>query len=185
MISLTSEHLLLREFKDDDWESVHTYACDPEVVKYMTWGPNTSDNTRNFILRAIAYQQEQPRIHFELAITLREEGHLIGGCGIRVSSPELREGNIGYCLNRNYWSKGYATEAARELLRFGFEALSLHRIYATCDPENFASRRVLEKIGMTLEGHLRENLLMRGEWRDSLIYAILAREWKYSNTPLC
>lgn len=176
MLSLTTDRLLLREFNEQDWESVHSYACDREVVRYMPWGPNTEDDTRNFIRRAISYQQEYPRRHFELAVILKEEDLLIGGCGIRVSNPDLGEGNIGYCLNRNFWGRGYATEAARTLLKFGFETLNLHRIYATCDPENKASVRVLEKIGMSLEGHLRENLRIRGEWRDSLVYAIL--DWE-------
>ncbi len=178
MLSLTTDRLWLREFKEQDWESVHRYACDPEVVKYMPWGPNTEEDTHIFIRRAIAYQQENPRKHFELAMALKEEDMLIGGCGIRVLNPDLGEGNIGYCLNRDFWGRGYATEAANALLRFGFETLNLHRIYATCDPENRASAHVLEKIGMNLEGRLRENLQIRGRWRDSLVYAILDHEWK-------
>jgi len=168
----------LREFKEQDWESVHLYACDPEVVRYMPWGPNTEDDTHNFIRRAIAYQRESPRRHFELAVVLKEGKLLIGGCGIRVSNPDLGEGNMGYCLNKDFWGRGYATEAANALLSFGFETLNLHRIYATCDPENGASVRVLEKIGMTLEGRLRENIRIRGIWRDSRVYAILDHEWK-------
>jgi len=144
----------------------------------MPWGPNTEEDTRNFVQRAIAHQQECPRRHYELAVVLKKENLLIGGCGIRVSNPDLGEGNIGYCLNKNFWGRGYATEAAGALLTFGFKTLNLHRIYATCDPENVASVRVLEKIGMYLEGHLRETLRIRGEWQDSLIYAILDHEWR-------
>ena len=83
---------------------------------------------------------------------------------------------MGYVLNKGYWEKGIATEAARAFVRFGFETLNLHRIFTTCCPENEASERVLQKCGMRLEGRLRENLL-RGEWRDSLVYAIIDHEW--------
>lgn len=184
MTSLTSERLLLREFNENDWQAVHLYGSDPEVVRYMPWGPNTEEESQRFIRRAITFQLEQPRRHYELAVVLKEEDLLIGGCGIRVSNPDIMEGNIGYCLNRNFWGKGYATEAARTLLTYGFETLNLHRIYATCDPENKASVRVLEKIGMSLEGRHRENLRIRGEWRDSLIYAILDYEWKRLKNPI-
>ena len=178
MTALSSERLLLREFVEQDAASVHSYARDPEVVKHMPWGPNTENDTRDFIQRAVGYQLEQPRTHYELAVTLRDKGVLIGGCGIRVTNPVLREGNFGYCLNKQYWGNGYATEAAETLLDFGFGTMKLHRIYATCDPENHASRKVLEKNGLTQEGHLRENLMIRDVWRDSLVYAILDREWR-------
>jgi RimJ/RimL family protein N-acetyltransferase len=109
---------------------------------------------------------------------LKDTGKLIGGCGINVSNPENREGWLGYCLNRNFWGKGYATETARGLIKFGFEKLDLHRLFATCDPENLASAHVLEKSGMKREAHLREHKWSKGKWRDSYLYAILEQEWK-------
>ena len=178
MVLIETERLILREFKDGDWASVHEYASDPEVVRFMDWGPNTEEETRNFIKRAISHQNEKPRRNFTLAIILKSENKLIGSCGIVVSDPDNRQGYIGYCLNRNFWGQGYATETARALLKFGFEKLNLHRIFATCDPKNVASARVLEKIGMKLEGRLREHKLAKGKWRDSLVYSILDHEWK-------
>ena len=178
MVIIQTKRLVLRDFNEDDWEAVHEYASDPEVVRYMEWGPNTEEETRNFIKRAISHQNEKPRRNFTLAIVLKSEGKLIGGCGIVVSDPENRQGYIGYCLNRNFWGRGYATEVAEALVKFGFERLNLHRIFATCDPKNLASARVLEKVGMKLEGHLREHKLAKGKWKDSLLYAILDYEWK-------
>jgi RimJ/RimL family protein N-acetyltransferase len=177
VMPIETERLLLRDFVEEDWRAVHEYGSDPEVVRYLPWGPNTEGDSRDFISRSIAIQSESPRRRFEIGIVLKEEGRLIGGCGIRENNPTLMEGNMGYVLNKDYWGRGIATEAARALVRFGFETLNLHRIFATCFPENKASERVLQKCGMSLEGRLRENLLMRGEWRDSLLYAILDREW--------
>jgi RimJ/RimL family protein N-acetyltransferase len=97
---------------------------------------------------------------------------------VYVSNIEKNEGYIGYCLNRQFWGQGYATETARALLEFGFNKLNLHRIFATCDPANAASRHVLDKIGLTYEGHFRENVYCKGEWHDELFYAILEKEWK-------
>jgi ribosomal-protein-alanine N-acetyltransferase len=73
--------------------------------------------------------------------------------------------------------QGYATETAQRLLRFGFATLGLHRIIGQCDPRNTASARVLERIGMRYEGHLRDTMLIRDGWRDSLIYSLLEQEW--------
>jgi RimJ/RimL family protein N-acetyltransferase len=144
----------------------------------MSWGPNTEEETRAFIERCVAYQKEKPRTKYSLAMVIRHVNRLIGGCGIYVSNVENREAYIGYCLNQQYWDQGYATEAARALLGLGFTKLNMHRIFATCDPANFASARVMEKIGMQYEGHLRENTTCRGAWRDSLLYAIIDHEWK-------
>jgi RimJ/RimL family protein N-acetyltransferase len=123
-------------------------------------------------------QNEQPRRDSTLAIVLKDKGKVIGSCGIQVSNPENREGWIGYCLNRSYWGKGYATETARGLIKFGFEQLGLHRLFATCNPANSASAHVLEKSGMKREGHLREHKWSKGKWRDSYLYAILEQDWE-------
>ncbi len=181
-LALRTRRLLLRDFKEDDWEAVHVYASDPEVVKFMPWGPNTEDQTKEFIKKAIKFQEERPRQHFELAAVLKDDGALVGGCGLNVLSATDRTGYIGYCYNRLYWSAGLATEAAEALVLHGFEQLGLHRIWATCDPQNLASARVLEKVGMTREAQLRENVWVRGKWRDSLVYAILDREWSERRT---
>jgi len=165
--------LVLRDLEEADWRAVHSYASDSEVVRYMDWGPNTEDHTKKFIQRAIAGQREQPRQNYELAIVLKDNGQIIGGCSIHVSDPNNREGWIGYCLSRHSWRQGYATETAKALLKFGFEQLNLHRIFALCDPENRASAHVLEKVGMQQEGHFRERKLRKGKWHDELSYAII------------
>ncbi len=178
MTSLETPRLLLREFEKGDWQAVHEYASDPTVVRYAHWGPNSEAQTRSFIQRALSLQEEEPRSNFEFAVVLVEGDRLVGACGNRVSNPEAREGDIGYVFGQRFWGQGYGTEAARRLLRFGFDELGLHRVYAICDPRNVGSIRVLEKIEMQREGHLREHMLVRGEWCESLVYAILEGEWK-------
>ncbi len=176
MVIIQTERLILREFKRTDWRAVQDYASDPAVVRYMEWGPNTKEETKNFISRSIAHQKQRPRTNYTLAITLKVDGTLIGGCGVYITILEDREGWLGYCINRRFWRQGYATETAKALLRFGFEQLGLHRIFATCDPENSVSAHVLEKTNMQREGYLRENKWIKGKWRDSLLYAALEYE---------
>ncbi|MFP3985297.1 MAG: GNAT family N-acetyltransferase [Candidatus Bathyarchaeia archaeon] len=174
---ILTRRLMLRDFEEGDWELVHDYASDSEVVRYMDWGPNTEEESKNFIQRALAHQKEQPRKNFTLAIVLKATNTLVGGCGIYVSNPDNQEGCIGYVLNRSFWGQGYATETVQGLLEFGFNQLKLHRIFATCDSENIASAHVLEKIGMQREGHFREHKRAKGKWRNSLLYAVLDHEW--------
>ena len=175
MVTLSTARLVLREFTRNDFDGVHGYASDPEVVRYMTWGPNTRAETRRFLERNIQAQVVQPRTDYNLAITKKDE--LIGGCGLTIHSLSDKRAEIGYCIRRDYWGKGVGTEVAAELIRFGFAEMKMHRIEAKCDPENIASYRIMEKNGMQREGILREEKKIRGEWRDSYIYSILVDEW--------
>lgn len=165
--------LTLREFVPDDWGAVHAYAQDPEVVRYELWGPNDEEQTLAFIGSAIRAQAEVPRRAFELAVTLRTTGELIGGAGLRIRDTTHREADIGYALHRSHWRKGLGTQVARGFVRFGFERLGLHRIWATCHCENVASAKVLARAGMRQEGRLRAHRFQRGAWQDSLLFAIL------------
>jgi len=177
---LETARLILREYQESDFESVHKYASDPEVVRYMEFGPNTETDTMYFIRSQIQHQNEQPRRVFDLALVSKAEAQLIGACSIVVANPQNREGFIGYILNKDHWNQGYITEAADEIIKFGIKELRLHRIYATCHPDNIGSYRVMEKIGMRREGLLREDKFVRGHWRDSLIYSILEHEFTFT-----
>ncbi len=176
----TTRRLILRDFTPDDFEAVHAYGSDLLVVQHMTFGPNDMHETREFLNKADAEQHIEPRNDYTLGIELKENGKLIGGCGIYKSKGTHSRAFIGFLLNREYWGKGYATEAARELVRFGFDELKLHRIFARVFPENAASIRVLEKCGMIREGLLRDEHFVRGSWRSWYIYAILEHEYRSS-----
>jgi [ribosomal protein S5]-alanine N-acetyltransferase len=111
------------------------------------------------------------------AIALRESGQLCGGIGLHIdAAPNEHNAELGYWLGVPYWGQGYATEAARAVLRYGFETVGLHRIYATHFAHNSASGRVLQKIGMRYEGRSRENVHKWGKFYDSELYAILASD---------
>ena len=176
-VALETPRLVLREFCDGDAPAVQEYAGDVEVVRYLDWGPNSAEETAQFLAVARGARDAVPRTAYHLAIALSATGRLIGGCRIEIRSAANGSGDVGYVLDRRHWGQGYATEATRALVGFGFNRLALHRTWATCDVDNRASARVLEKLGMRREGHLRQNARRRGEWRDSYLYAILAPEW--------
>ncbi len=175
-----TERLILRELNKEDFASIHSYVSDPEVCRYQTWGPNSEADTQCFLDGSIKYQFDSPRYHYEIAVVTRADNKLIGSCSIHITNLQNREGSIGYCYNKQYWRSGYASEAAKAIIKFGFEDLNLHRIFATCDPNNIGSSKVLEKIGMKREGHLRENMWQKGKWRDSFVYSILEDEYRNS-----
>ena len=173
-MELTTARLLLRPFRPDDHADLHAMAGDPEVVRWMDWGPNTPEETSVFLGYALVSETEEPRRTWKFAVVRQSDGALIGSAELHIESPEHSRGTMGYLVDPAAQGRGYATEAARAVLTHGLTEGGLHRVTATCDPENTGSIRVLEKIGMSREGHLHDHFLIRGEWRDRLLYAALA-----------
>ncbi|MHA4810877.1 GNAT family N-acetyltransferase [Flavitalea flava] len=169
-IRIDTVRLVLREFKKSDWERVHEYARDPMVLQYEAWGPNTEAETKRFLDVVIRNQQLDPRIIIELAIILRKENRLIGGCGMRIDPVNHAKGNFGYILNHAYWNQGFATEAATALINFSITDLGMKDFEATCDVLNIASQRVLEKVGLTQVKRMNGDFEMKGRIRDSFLY---------------
>lgn len=170
-MELTTPRLLLREFQFDDHAAVHAFASDPEVIRHTDWGPNDPQDTTDFLHEMTKHAQATPRSVFALAVVDRADDMLIGSIQLAVTSSLHRRAEMGFVLTRPRWRQGYTTEAAAALLRFGFHELKLHKINATCDPDNVGSAHVLTRIGMQREGHLREHLHIRGQWRDRLLFA--------------
>jgi len=108
---------------------------------------------------------------------LQSDSKVIGSVEMVIRSRRWGQAEIGWALNRVYRGMGYATEAARRMITFGFDDLGLHRISAECDPGNTASVRLMERLGMRREGHLREIIVVKGVWCDRYVYAVLAHEW--------
>jgi ribosomal-protein-alanine N-acetyltransferase len=177
-VRILTERLILRPFSPNDLANVHEYASDAEVCKYMVYGPNTPEETKKFLEMAIQESGKVPCVNLHLAIVLPASNELIGACGLDSVSLKNLDGDLGYCLKKNKWNAGYATEAARALIEYGFREMNLHRIHATCRPANLASANVLIKLGMQKEGHLREHRLIRGSWEDSFLFSVLRQEWK-------
>jgi [ribosomal protein S5]-alanine N-acetyltransferase len=181
---LVTARLVLREFAKDELLALHAFESDPEAARYQSYGPRTADGCRDLIRQALADPTEHPRRVYDLAVVRRAEGDLVGRCGLKIVDTALREGMLWYILHRAHWGQGYIPEATRALLDFGFAELGLHRVWADCDPANAASIRVLEKLGLGCEAHFRENARIKGAWVDSLIYAVLDREWPTAAPPI-
>ncbi|MFN8473991.1 MAG: GNAT family protein [Anaerolineae bacterium] len=175
---LTTERLILRDFVPEDWSDVLEYQANPEYLRYYAWEERRPADVQAFVAMFLAHQAEQPRTKYQFAIVLPETNRVIGNCGVRKKTADARDGDMGYELSPLYWGRGFATEAARAVAAFGFEQLGLHRLSAWCIADNAASARVLQRLGMRQEGHFRENEWFKGRYWDSLVYAILDREWE-------
>ena len=171
--TLETERLRIRPYTEADIPELVRLVGAREVAAttLRIAHPYTDQDARDFLELA----KEPDKLW--LAITLRADGRQIGGIGLRLEQQH-GHAELGYWLGVSYWGCGYATEAAGEVLRYGFENLGLHRIFATHFKHNPASGRILQKIGMRHEGCQREHLLKWGEFIDSELYGILRREWE-------
>jgi len=186
-MQLETPRLILREIQNSDFPAIHGMGGNPANVIYMAWGPNSEEGTRAFIANAMKDAQAEPRTNFKFAIVLKTTGQLIGTCGISREKDwhgrRFITGNLGWILHMDHWKQGCGTELAAALIRFGFEALGLHRIHVSCDGENYGSYRVMERNEMRREAVLKEAILGRDNtWHDQYEYAILRDEWAQGQT---
>jgi len=155
------------------------YQTDPLYLRYYEWteSDRTPESVQEFVSWFLDNQIETPQIRFQQAVTLKSNNLLIGNCGIRMDKVNALAADIGYELDPKYWNHGYATEAAIAMVDFGFSNFDLHRVWSWCVADNLGSAHVLEKLGMKLEGRLREKEFYKGKWWDTLMYGILVDEW--------
>jgi ribosomal-protein-alanine N-acetyltransferase len=155
----------------DAEEIFRQYAQDAEVTKYLTWVPyGKIDETREFIGTCLARWKEGHSFHW--TIVRKDDGQLLGMINARVDGHKWE---LGYVLAREYWGRGYMTEAVRTLIDRAFKEASVYRVWAVCDIDNVASARVMEKAGMQREGLLRRwsvHPTTSTEPRDSFCYSI-------------
>ncbi len=181
-MQITTNRLLIRDFSAADWAETLVYQRDPRYLRFYPWTDRSEAEVKGFIQGFIDQQTERPRRKFQLAIVLSENGRLIGNCGIRRKEHNEWEADIGFELSPEFWGQGFATEAGNAMMEFGFSELNLQRISSWCIADNTASARVLEKLGMRLEGRLRHNEYFKGRWWDTLLYGLLAEEWRRSGS---
>lgn len=171
---IETARLLLRPYVAEDWALVHTYAAIPEFSRFEAWGPNSVEDTKRFVGDCIASMSEHPILGYQLAVVLKETERLIGGCTLKRKNAEARDAFLGYAINPEFQSRGYATETAAALVEFGFDSLGLARIYAECSAQNIASRRVMEKVGMHMVSVRKNHKKVKGVMIDSCEFELRA-----------
>jgi RimJ/RimL family protein N-acetyltransferase len=180
--TLLTKRLVLRPFRMEDAPEVQRLAGAREVAATTATIPHPYEDGMAEAWIASHRETAESGEDVVFAITLREGGALVGAIGMRVK-PRHERAELGYWVGVPYWGKGYATEASRAMLDHGFGALGLRRIYAHHFVSNAASGRVLLKIGMKLEGRLRQHMEKWGEWHDLDVYGVLREEWEEGRVP--
>lgn len=171
-----TSRLLIRPFQAHDDHALFEYLSNPVVYRYEPGAPISREQAR-----AIALERSQ-RSDF-WAVIVHEAQKMVGHVYFTQIAPtEFRTWELGYIFNPVFQNRGYATEAAYGLIMFGFEHLGMHRVIAQCNPENIASWRVLEKLGMRREGYFRKNVFFHTTadgcpiWVDTYAYALLKED---------
>jgi len=176
---LETERLVLGSFRDEDLESFIAYRSDPMVARYQGWeAPYPRQQALAFVAEMRDKLPGLPGEWYQVAIRQKTDAALVGDCAFHILIEDERQAEIGFTLSREYWGKGYASEAVRGLLDYLFGQAGLHRVRAICDVENTASVKVLERLGMRREGHFIENIWFKGGWGSEYLYAVLRREWQ-------
>lgn len=179
--NLETERLIIRPMQQSDLRDLFSMMHNSEVVNQTIALERHNDlSETEDLLKAILnnYDPESSTDWAIFAITLKSDNKCIGYCGFYAYASLFKRAEIGYALSQEFWGKGIVPEACQPLVEYGFKELGLERIEATVYPENRGSVRVLEKLGMQLEGVLRNHVIREGRCRNRLIYSLLRNEWK-------
>lgn len=177
-LRLKGKSVRLRELAEADFEPLHSFASDGDFLKYQTWGPNSREQTRAYFDSISAERSASPRRSFNLAITEVNQDAFLGNVALAISGEKGEEAEIGFNVLRSAWGKGLATEATAVMIDFAFRKLGLKRIFAFCDPENVASRKVLTKAGLKEQGILKGHRKIRDRLRDSVSFSLSREEYE-------
>ncbi|WP_346939407.1 GNAT family protein [uncultured Clostridium sp.] len=174
---LESERLIYREVNSEDVEEIFKIYSDPEVAKYDWFTPiNTKDDALSII---DCYKKEfENKEEITWGVARKNDNKIIGYCNLGSFDDDSIRSEIGYGFNRDEWNKGYATEAIKVLVKFGFDVMNFHRIEATVTLGNDASIKALKKANFIQEGIFRERTNMKGKFEDDVILAILKKDYK-------
>jgi RimJ/RimL family protein N-acetyltransferase len=173
--------ITLRPFVAADYGDFCAYRSQPGVDRYVRWAVDDPDEVRRdaFEKRVLRTKIDEPGDILTPAIVDRATGRVAGEVMLRWVDDEHLQGEVGFGLHPDFHGRGIARAAATEMLRTGFDDLGLHRVYGGCDPRNGPSAGLMRRLGMREEGILREVELLKGEWVDEQVFALLADEWRH------
>ena len=174
--SLSTDRLLLRKITPEDASDMFLYSRLDEVTRYLLWDAHPSEEyTRSYI----SYLQERYATgdFYDFGVVLKETGRMIGTVGFTSFDLPNNSAEVGYVISPFHQGKGFATEALKKVISFGFDVLGLSRISAVCMQENSASLRVMEKCGLKREGLLRSAVFAKGDMKDVYLSAITEKDY--------
>jgi ribosomal-protein-alanine N-acetyltransferase len=185
-IRLETDRLIILPFKMQEVEAVHQMLSNEEVMRYLPDGIMSLEKSKEVLEWLIkCYDKNTPEriVKLTLAVAMKEDGRIVGWCGLGPLGFAPEEIEIYYGLLPDFWNQGITTEAAVAVLDFAFKATKLERIVAIVRPENGASIRVIEKMGLVYQKTL-EGLPEKYRWFDGCLYHSISREDYYKKKPI-
>ena len=176
MPDIETERLVLRKLEMRDAQDIYAYGKDPLVAKHVLWDAYTNVGEARSYLRYMLrrYRSGEPS---SWGIEERASGKIIGTIGYMWYQEDNNACEVGYSLGREYWNKGYMTEALGAVIDYSFNDLRFNRIEAQHETDNPASGAVMRKCGMTKEGTLRQRLFNKGRYVDVDVYSVLKEDF--------
>ncbi|WP_034917346.1 GNAT family N-acetyltransferase [Gillisia sp. CAL575] len=179
LFELSTNRLSLVALSQEELQFVHALHSNPEVDFYNTLGiPTTIEDTEAILNEMVLENEKEDIRKFTFCIKLNDQS--IGLIALNLGNKKYEIGEIWYKFLPEFWNQGFATEALKVLIHFGFHKLKLHRIEAGCASKNIGSVKVLEKAGMIREGHKRQHLPLKSGWADCYEYGMLITDLKGS-----
>lgn len=175
-IELETARLIIRAIEEKDATSIFKYRSDKVTNQYQGWIPEKLEEVESFIKKT-AKEFNLVDTWFQLVIINKENQALIGDIGLHFIVPENKQVEIGCTIAKAHQNKGYAVESLKKVIDFLFIELHKHRIIASVDPNNISSIHLMERLGFRKEAHFKESLLVKGQWVDDIVYAMLKKEW--------
>ncbi|MDQ3987651.1 MAG: GNAT family N-acetyltransferase [Actinomycetota bacterium] len=172
---LTGDRVRLREFRLDDLDDADAILGDDRVTRWLSVDSRTREQQAKVLTGAVERAKHTPRTEYYLAVTMHSDDRLIGF--VRLGFSGVQAAKLGGAVAAAHWGRGYALDAARTLIDYGFTTLGLHRISAAIGPDNAASLTIVTRLGFTQGGRLRDHVFTNGAWRDSILYSLLVHEW--------
>ncbi len=174
---LVTDRLILKAFQERDAPAIQDLAGAREVAEMTLNIPYPYTDGMAEIWMSTHQEEFESGMGIIFAITEASSNYLIGAVGL-TSTKRFNRAELGYWIGKPFWGKGYATEAALELVRYGFEEMKLNKISASHMTRNPASGRVMEKLGMEKEGVLKQHALKWDQFVDLAVYGLLAESWR-------
>jgi RimJ/RimL family protein N-acetyltransferase len=172
-VHITGGSVSLREITREDIASVHAIVGDSRVTDWLSFDNRDLDESAAMVDGILDRAQLEPRTEYYFAV--ESAGIMVGF--VRLGLSGVQAAKLGYAINADYWGQGFATEAVRHTVSFGFKTLKLHRISAAIGPDNRASVAIVKRLNFAYEGRIRDHVYTNSQWRDSLLYSAISTEY--------
>lgn len=180
LFPIETRRLLIRPYEEKDLEDILNFSSTTDfwLARTLNWQP-TNEGIKKYWETRRLKEPLSDVDQLDLLVEWKEKKQVIGNTNIKVSTEgDNKQGSIAWLLGNKFQGQGFASEAVKALVTFGFDHLNLHRISARTSRDNIRSWLLMERIGMRREAHFKQSSLVNGEWQDEFIYAVLDGEWR-------